>query len=295
MTMSYQYPNILKKFSIIALIVLMLPQAVTSFFEIGPSIVDDFKVLHRSTSNDLFVTNYGYCNKVGVGYLRKIVPSIPDTEIFPVVRYGDWYRYPHVLFRDRRIKNDNRVLIGIDLHKNDIRETKITEAVMESADKTISTWLFHTGFDYELLTGYNFLLCDNSSLVEEKYIVTLYDSYKNYEEIGQWFFTIQNNNERISTIHLDEPISDFSFTRGATNFVLELKNITPNNSNKNICGIEILGVKIDIRDYTIFHLEENKKLCFSAIKNSFYQEIKNDDLTLWQNYLDGISNVDFAK
>lgn len=292
-----KYELFFKRIIIICFLFLILPKTMVLLWGILSSMPGDMKTFYNSNSNDLLVSNYGACNKLGFGYLDEIVRSIPEADVFPVVRYGDWYKSPEVLFNDGRIIIDERILVGINLDERDIREVKITDAVLSSIDETqsISTWLFHTDFDYDLLTGFSFQLCEESTLDEEKYSVTLYDSDKNYEEMGQWIFTFRNSENGFGAVHLDEPIKKFSFSRGVTDFILELGNINPDNSIKNICRVEVLGVKVDISDYTVFHTGGNKKICFAAVKNSFYEEIQNDELTEWQDYLRDVSNVDFSE
>lgn len=245
------------------------------------------------SSEELNVSNYGDCNSIGYGYIRKIIPSIPDPNLFPVTRYSTYNLYPSVLFSDSRYHYDDRILVGIDLISNDTQEAVISEATVhnDGTDPTQPTWTFQTGWDYDLLTGFMFHFADKPRSSTEM-TITLYDSAKNFVQIGKWTAKAPDDLSTFS-FRLEHPIEHFSFGRGGTDFVLKIEN-TAAPQSVQISGVEVLGVKVDLSGYTIFQRDfNNDGRCFAAIKNSFLQEIQQTDSTEWKRYLREVSNVSF--
>jgi hypothetical protein len=240
---------------------------------------------------------YGDCNMLGYGYIKKITPSIPDPNLFPVIRYSTYNLFPHVLFSDSRYRSDDKILIGIDLDPDATRETIISQAVLNSVETNParSRWVFQTGLDYDLLTGFIFHVPNDLPTPAQNMIVTLYDSTVNFVELGHWAVKVPVTSSGSFTYKFEKPIDHFSFSRGATDFILVIESLDT-TSEIQIDKIETLGVKVDISNYTIFNKDfDHQERCFAAIKSSFLQEIYDNNYTGWKKYLDEVSNVEPIK
>lgn len=283
---------------IVTAFVLLLNSA-PAFISLMQRTINNGKIFISKSLDDINLSEYGDCNGIGYGYMEKIVPLIPDLNMFPVIRYNSYNRFPHVLFSDTRTYYDNKILIGIDLDEDATQETLISQAVLKSIEtnSSRSTWTFQTGFDYDLLTGFIFNFKNDFPFQTQNLEIILYDSAKNYVEIGQWIVTIPNKKKSFYIFNLEKPISHFSFGRGATDFIIVINNLgIDDTSTSRISGIDILGVKVDISSYTIFHKDfDHDERCFAAIKNSFSQEIQDNNLTSWKRYLEDVSNVNPIK
>ncbi|HAW51723.1 MAG TPA: hypothetical protein DCX54_05250, partial [Flavobacteriales bacterium] len=253
------------------------------------------KFLFESTSI-MKQRNYGDCNKMGYGYLERIISSIPEPDIFPTMRYSDFNHYPHVLFSDSRIHYDERLLVGISLHENETQEVEITKATLKSieTDPPQITWTFQTRDNYDLLTGIIIHLDDKPKSQSQVLSVTLYESPINFVVIGQWNVVILG--EGLTTMYpISDPIQDFSHNRGTTDFILTIES-RDHIPLPNISDITILGVKVNLSGYTVYNREfDNNRFCFAAIKNSFLNEINTKGDTKWQNYLNEVGNIDTVR
>ena len=243
------------------------------------------------------INEYGDCNGIGYVYIKKIVNSIPDPRMFPVVRYYNYSLFPHVLFSDSRIYYDDRILIGIDLGEDATHEEVISQAALKSVDinPPASTWAFQTVLDYDLLTGFVFHINKDLSNQPQNIEITLYNSAQNFVEIGHWA-TLIPAGQVSYTYKLEKPINHFSFGRGATDFIVKISSLNISDPSLiQIDNFKILGVKVDLSNYTIFNEDfGHNKRCFAAIKNSFFQEIQNSDSAEWKKYLKEVSNVGFG-
>jgi len=282
---------------IIALV--LLSNSIPTFMNLLQRTINNGNIIISKPLGEINLSNYGDCNGTGYGYIGKIVPLIPDPNIFPVVRYKHYNTFPHVLFSDSRTQYDDKILIGIDLDEDALQETLISQAALVSTETnpSKSTWTFQTVNDYDLLTGFVFNFKNDLPLQTQSLELTLYDSAINYVEIGQWITTLPNNQKPFFAYYLEKPINHFSFGRGATSFIIVIKNMSINDSSSTqISNIGILGVKVDVSNYTIFHKDyDHDERCFAAIKNSFLQEIQDNNLTSWKNYLDKVFNANPIK
>ena len=253
------------------------------------------KIYLSESLEKIKMDEYGDCNALGYGYIKEITSSIPDPHLFPIIRYSTYDLFPHVLFSDSRYRSDDRILVGIDLDPDATRETIISQAVLNSVEinPAKSKWVFQTGLDYDLLTGFIFHSPNDLPIQAQSMVVTLYDSAVNFVEIGRWVVKIPINSSHLFTYKFEKPIDHFSFSRGATDFILVIESVNINTTSAiQISEIETLGVKVDISNYTVFHKDfGHKERCFAAIKSLFFQEVYNNNYTEWKKYLDEVSNV----
>lgn len=130
--------------------------AVKPFVKLMLEILENRKTFLDQPLEKIKIGEYGDCDAIGYGYIKKIVASIPDLSLFPVTRYSTYNRFPDVLFSDFRYRYGDKILIGIDLDKDATRETFISQAVLNSVETNParSKWMFQTGLDYDLLTGF---------------------------------------------------------------------------------------------------------------------------------------------
>jgi len=251
-----------------------------------------FPYLIHTNIEDRKINSYGNCNNFGYGYLKKIVDKLPDANIFPDARYKDYQKFVFLLFPGYRNKIDTRLKAGIDLDKEDIRETLITTAVLEKREitkkKELNRWTFQTVNDYDLLTGFRIYFEKPFLSPEQNISINLIHSVNDNRSLGNWAFK-SIINQKVLTYHLPKPIPNFSFSRGATDFILEIENISKDNTAlQKINKIEILGVKVDLSGYTIINREQK---CLTAVKTSFLKKVKKEGPESWRKYFREITNV----
>jgi hypothetical protein len=293
--LNYHREYIFKKIILIFISIVLFVNSIQPFFIIIAQIPQDVKVIFTHSIEQVKINQYGECNAIGYGYIKKIVSTIPDTNLFPVVRYSTYNLFPFVLFPDSRLGNDDKILIGIDFGPEATDEAVITHAKQSSVNSNASKsqWIFHTTLDYEILTGFSFSFKNIVPLQEQTLNVTLYDSEMNFVEIGHWVIPLSNQQKSPLLFNLEKPIRNFSINRGSTDFILVIESTGINNSPAiEIADISVLGIKIDLSDYMIFHRgQAHNERCFAAIKKSFYQEIYDNNLVEWKKYLEVVANV----
>jgi len=274
------------------LVILLLDSLFPFYMQLKDMRVNARKFLFESTST-MKQRVYGNCNKMGYGYLEEMISFIPEPDIFPTMRYSDFNRFPHVLFSDTRRQYDERLLVGISLHENETQEMEITKAQLISGetDSLQATLTFQTRDNYDLLTGIIINLDDESESQSQILSVTLYESPIHFVVVGQWDVAIPEG-QLSTTYAISDPIQDFSHNRGKTDFILTIES-RDHIPLPNIRDITILGIKVDISEYTVYNrVSDNNRFCFAAIKNSFLNEINAKGDAKWQDYLNKVSNID---
>lgn len=273
--------------------------AMKPFVKLMLDILKNSKIFLDYPLEKIKIGEYGDCDTLGYGYIKKIVSPIPDLNLFPVTRYSTYNLFPDVLFSDSRYRYDDKILIGIDIDKDATSETLISQAVLNSVETNParSKWAFQTGMDYDLLTGFVFRFKNDLPIQNQNMVVVLYDSSKNFEEIGRWVIKIPDTPSLSFSYKLEKPIGHFSFGRGGTDFIVVIENPNINDTQAiQVSALEILGVKVDMTNYTIFHKDfGHEERCFAAIKTSFFQEVYKNNYTEWKKYLNEVSNVEPIK
>jgi len=277
---------------VVDVVVILLLNSLSPFYILVQKTRKNAGIFLFGSTEAMKLKNFGDCGNIGYGYLEKIVSPIPEPAIFPTVRYRNYNRFPHILFADSRTQYDERLLVGIGLDENATQEVEITQAQLKSAESNPPrlTWTFRTGDDYDLLTGMVINFESDPTPQLQTLLVTLYESPVNFVVIGQWDVAVSERQRSIIYSNKDL-IRNFSHNRGATDFILKIES-TDNAPLPNINSVILLGVKVDISDYTVFNRDlEHGGRCFAAIKNSFLNEIDMNNDVKWQEYLNEVSNV----
>jgi hypothetical protein len=84
---------------------------------------------------------------------------------------------------------------------------------------------------------------------------------------------------------LSESVKQFSFSRGATAFKIEIDARAPLYGF--IEKIEVLAIKVNLLNYSVIHRNENG---FTAIRNDFIKEIKQKNLSHWYSFMERLRN-----
>lgn len=251
---------------------------------IKSKLTNTFNKLFYTSLEDRKIIEYGDRDKNGYGYIKYILEGIPENDYFPTTRYINSTRAVNLIYLGYRNKIDDRILVGIDIPEKDLRETFISVASVASPSIN-SSWLFKTQSDYDEMTSIK-LFHETPAKNTSKLNINLLHSTKNPKILSS--FTIPVDKNSLSTIYrLPNPVKKFSFGRGATDFVLEIKS----NENLIVQKIEIYGVKISLSNYKIINKDKSS---FTAIKNDFLSKIYSMNLTDWQTYIKRISNVTSA-
>ncbi|MCM8786997.1 MAG: hypothetical protein NC935_02970 [Candidatus Omnitrophica bacterium] len=255
--------------------------------------INNFHLLINTTTEDRKNIYYGYCNNFGYGYVKEIVSKIPEKGIIPEIRYKDYQKFIDLFLPLSRYKKDDRLKIGINLSDNDIKESKITEAFligkhnMDGKEETV--WKFNTENDYDIMTGIKLSLEKNDNIkpLIVKFKITLYPSIYETTPLNHW--VIENIPfSSILIYRFPKPIINFSYNRGCVDFILKIEYPSGNKKDIKINSVEILGVKVDIKDYKIINRKEK---CFTAIKKTFYKKILEEKISPWILFLKEINNV----
>ncbi len=220
----------------------------------------------------------------GYDYITYITSIIPEPWIFPVTRYINYTHNIDILLPVNSRTIDRRVLIGIDIPDEDMKEAVITTAhrLVKQSDGRVAYWTFNTIQDYDTLTGFHFLMNDASSVLPTK--ITLFKNSSETEILGSWMFEPDKNEKDQTVYTLPVRLKNFSFNRGSEDFVIKLEQpeYTSTNMFSNIEYIGVNGVKVDLGDYQIVHRSGRN---FTALTHDFLHTIEKDDMKAWKQFL----------
>lgn len=267
-------------------------QAITSLYRKVSYLRNYLPYLIHTNIEDRKLLSYGNCNNFGYGYLKKIIDKLPNANIFPDTRYKDYQKFVFLFFPGYRNHIDNRLKVGIDLSDEDLKESLITEGLLVKRElinnKDISRWSFKTIDNYDQLTGFKLYFDKKSTSVNQEIKINLYANIYEKSPSYRWFFTVTSINSEF-TYRLSNPVANFSYDRGGTDFVLEIENAPLDDLTVNeISLIEILGRKVDLSGYLIINKEQR---CFTAVKKSFIDQIDKKGPESWRQYFKEITNV----
>jgi hypothetical protein len=118
--------------------------------------------------------------------------------------------------------------------------------------------------------------------------LTVFPTQLSHNPLGSW--TLDHILPALDfTYKLTEPLRQFSFGRGATPFLLKVEIVAEEGASvAQISSIKILGVKIDLSDYSIVHRDGGS---FTAVKTTFLAAIQSQGAESWRRYLRALSNV----
>jgi hypothetical protein len=228
----------------------------------------------------------------GYGYIRDVVMHLPEPDIFPNTRYPDFTKHVHLLSTENRKKIDERILIGIGLAKEDHESQPILTQVthfktIRQEQQERSFWFFYTGSDYDEMTGIALRLNDKFPTDQTSLLnIKVYLSMESDTPLREFSIMLDQRRGDYRVVHLlSDSIKQFSFSRGATAFKLEIDALAP------ICSyiekIEVLAIKVNLLNYTVIHRAENG---FTALRNDFINEIKQKNLSSWYDFMERLSN-----
>jgi hypothetical protein len=260
--------------------------------EVTNHVWQDLHSLLTSTVEERKIHKYGDRDNIGYGYLRAVLNGIPDPHLFPVTRYQDFTRNAHLLFPELVTHIDDRLLVGIDLKSGDLTENDMAVAtpVVRSIQpgRTTMLWTFATENDYDLMTGVTLSFPPPLAASPLSIRMTLFPSRLSRSPLGSWTL------DRIPPAYhlsykLAPPLRRFSFSRGSTPFALELEILTQDGTSAvQASSVTIVGVKVDLSDYTIVHRDGR---CLTAVKTTFLTGSESHGTRSWRTYFETLSNV----
>ena len=233
-------------------------------------------VISKARSNIELISSNSYeerkelaYGRLGYGYIKQILPHIPEKDFFPLIRYPDFHRDTQVLF-DGLYKNvDDRILIGVRLKHQDMREKIIARAV----SLRNNYWQANVTSDCDTLTGLN-IVSEKPQTLKLK----LYDSPKNMRLLGQWQFELKKNDNFLTTT---PPVNSFAILHNNTPFLIEAQSESPLES------MALIGIKINLSGYTVVNKNGGN---FTALKTDFLEQITSEN-SGWTNFLSKVKNV----
>jgi hypothetical protein len=242
--------------------------------------------LGRTTSEERRRAAYGDRTKLGYGYVQEMLSGLPDPELFPITRYRDFTRNLHLLLPGSRRRIDSRMLIGIELSTSDFQEGTIAHARLPraSGDRAAQSgsWAFRTLDDYDTLTGFRLRFAGDPP---ESVQLTLQESPHSRKILGSWTFRPAHSAAGDAWI-ISARLKPFSFGRGATDFVLQIRTTPTDKAAPEIVGVEVVGIKVDLANYQIVQREGG---CFTAFRKDFLNEMQVSRDAAWRRYLQGLS------
>ena len=249
-----------------------------SAFREGPKLISQL----LSTSNEeRKLMSYGDRNGTAYGFVRDVLKDFPDSTLLPIIRYTDSNHHPELFFDAIPTKLDPRFMIGIGLSDADFKET-----LVQKAEEKGRYWAFHTGSDFDALT--RLVIRWKVPPAKTAFRLNLITSPKNSKVLfSQNFFPGQN---REFELRLNPALFNFSFQRGATDFLIELAQDSNQDSvaPTQIESIEAYGVKVVFDSYQKIYQESGG---FLAIDKKFLEELKTSADNPWKNYLRKMTNV----
>ncbi len=241
------------------------------------------RALATTTPEERRLASYGDRDRLGYGYISRMMTGFPDPEAAPVVRIPEDDPRPMALLAGIRSRHEDRVLIAIGVSDADIRERVIARADRR-AD---GTWAFRTVTDFETLTAFRFSIASTSPA--RMPVVLRHSPQHPRHTIGEWEVPVPVHRDDVVEFRLANPVRRFSLGRGATPFLLEISGIDRGQTSAApVSAIDVLGVKIDMSPYEVVNREPN---CLTAIRRDFLSEIRGRPGHPWARYVESISNV----
>ncbi|RHX79541.1 hypothetical protein DLM77_11645 [Leptospira yasudae] len=269
----------------IAFLIIVTSLILTDLKKIRKSLKISLQNLNMLSYTSLEQIKEAAYSHIGYKYIREIVKTIPEKEIFPITRYQDYTKNAHLYLPEYRHNIDNRLLIGINLKENDTKESVISAAVYR--DEPLlnrKVWAFQTTDDYDTMTGIIFYFEESSKGTNNSIRLNLASDAQRANVIDSWNIRFNTSDPKYR-FQLTRPIPNFSFSRGATDFILLIEGDEP----KRIKKIEILGIKVDLNNYKIIHRSDNN---FLAVQKPFLKVVYEQNKAEWKNFIEAIKNVD---
>jgi hypothetical protein len=156
---------------------------------------------------------------------------------------------------------------------------------------SVTGWIFMTTWDYDLMTGVKIHIKNPSGQSRQHFKATLLRSPSDPSVLANWdWANVEPANPL--TLHFDKPVTEI-YGRGSMPFILILETQSPDGKMPaDVASVEILGIKVNIADYTIVQ-EEGR--CFTALKSSFLEKILGTDSKEWKHYLSSLTSVPALK
>jgi|GEM_PF-1518026 len=250
----------------------------------------DYARLRTTDRDQRLVETYGDRTIMGFGYLRGILKGIPDSGLFPKVRYHYYSMNEAIVFPHLHSRVTDKMLVGIDLRPEDLQEIKIAAAVRISAqdgpDKAATGWAFVTDWEYDRLSAIKVSFASAPPGPLEIHAVML-TSPHDFTPVGEWQWKLANP-AASELLQMDKPMKNL-YGRGSLPYVLFLEaGYAAGGPGPAVQSVEVLGTKVSLEGYTPFHLE---KSCFAALGTPFLVEILRTKDIQWLDYLLRVSNV----
>ncbi len=241
--------------------ILLAPVLVVRATRLARELVAAGKALWTDDFEQRRLDGYGYCDRRGYGYVRRVLRKFPEADALPRIHYGDTERYAGLLLPEDRPRLDPRVFIGITLDWRDTRE-RMWPAAADTA--RAGAWKIRTSnIDIDLLTGLRVSLAGTADAARTLEL-TLFETPNRARVLGRWTLVVPAG-AREGVVRLDAPLERFSIKRGAIDFALEVAGAA------SVSSVDLAVVPIDGRGLVVVQEEGG---CLTAVTADLLREIE---------------------
>ena len=243
--------------------------------------------LRTTTLEERKIRTYGDLNRIGYGYLKRVLEGLPDPEMFPVTRYYDWSHQAQLYFPGRHYRIDDRMMVGISLSTDQVTESvlaagaRVSSATEGPAIRT--AWGLMSPYQNDRFTGLRFHFKTPARRAPQTVAFGLYNAPGTGKLLGNWQIELAGGDTY--DFRFPQEMPALSLMLNSPPYVLIVQNtpLIPGLPADGIESIEALGIKVDLNGYRIVQHEGG---CFTAFKTDFLDELERRNQGPWKAYLE---------
>lgn len=238
---------------------LLLPVLAVRTTRLARDVVAAGRELRTDDYEQRRIDGYGYCDRRGYGYLRRVLRRFPEADALPAIHYGDTERYAAVVLPEVRARLEPRVLVGIGVDWSQTRE-RMWPATVDPAHP--GAWTVRP-IDFDLLTGVQVVVPEAAGSPRPLGL-TLYETPARLKVIGRWTLVIPAGS-REGLARVEPPIQQFAKLRGGVDFAMSI------DGTAAVTSVNLVVVPIDGRGFVVVQQEGG---CLTAVSEAFLPEIE---------------------